>query len=121
MNPALRALPEALKNNLLTRGFFIALIVSAISSVALPFALTRFLPSTLPFPFTAIAASFVIDFAGLAYLLAILNEAQAPHDNWRSFCAWLASILAAGAAFGGLALARTHSESLHTFVVLWLL
>lgn len=93
--------------------------IAALGGFTLPFGLKAFLPAGLSFPYTAIAASLVIDLAGLAVLLALLARGT-PGDLWTHLGAWLGASAIAAASLAGLACARTHGESAHIFVVLWL-
>jgi len=116
---AIRALPTALREQVL-RGCIGPLAVAASFGWLLPYALRTFLPAGNPFPFTAIAASLLIDLAGMAVLLTLLSRAT-NDEPWSLLSAWIGSVALVAAAMAGLALAHTHSESAHTFVVLWLL
>ena len=117
--PAIRALPTALKDQVLRRSIA-PLVLAALCGWLLPYALKTFLPSGIPFPYTAIAASLFINLLCLAALLTLLARAT-KDEPWSLLAAWLGSVVIAGAAMAGLALAHTHDESTHTFIVLWLL
>lgn len=91
--------------------------------LALACALGFLLPAAAatPLPCTAIAASFVVDLAGLGLLLMRLRAAASGGSAWPNLVAWLETLFACAAAFAGVAVAGTHGESARTFLVLWAL
>jgi hypothetical protein len=117
---AIRALPAALREQFFNGGMLVAIAGAALVGWLLPQTLKTFLPAGLPFPYTAIAASLLVNLALLAALLTLLSRATRD-EPWAHLAAWLGSLVLAAAAFAGLALAKTHGESAHTFFVLWLL
>ena len=116
---AFRAFWPALRQHLLRRRLLGLLLLSFAFGIALPYGLRLVLPAGPAAPYTAIAASFIIDLAGLAVLLCWLPLAAASRQPWAGAAAWLGGVLVCGAAWLGLASAGTHQESARTFFVLW--
>jgi hypothetical protein len=102
------------------RKLLLLLVVAFVFGLGLAYALAWLLPSTAASPpYAAIAASVVIDLAGLAGLLIWLPVTAGKGKAWPGTGAWLRSVLACGAALAGLSVAGVHQEPLRTFVVLW--
>jgi len=102
------------------KSHFLVVFPAFAFGLALAYALGWLLPSAAASPpYAAIAASVVIDLAGLAFLLFRLPVTAGRTGAWTGAAAWLGSVLACGAALAGLSIAGVHKESWRTFVVLW--
>jgi hypothetical protein len=118
----LRPFFSALRLHLFRRSTVLALAGAFAFGLILARALGWLLPLPSPAaspPYAAIAASVVIDLAGLAVLLVWLPAAGSRREAWAGMAGWLGSALACGAALAGLSVSGVCKESLRTFLVLW--
>ncbi|HEY3319402.1 MAG TPA: hypothetical protein VGP72_02860 [Planctomycetota bacterium] len=112
-----RNLVAALRERLLRRGVLVCALVAFACGISLPYLMRTFLPGTGALPFTAVAASVVIDLAGLALVLAWMPVERG--ESWAALGTWVAVTLCVGPAFIGMGLVGAHQEPMYVFIVLW--